>query len=108
MAELERSLVYTNLNYTWTFYGLQVFHFAIAGGFGSFGLFLAVLLNVGTGYAIAAFVAVCAALIILQWRKPANYLPDLFLAMVAPTDLTPATDDEITWDFPIPREALRR
>jgi hypothetical protein len=105
---LERNLVYTNLGYTWTFYGLHVMQFAIAGFLGAISFTVCVVFGLNIGYAIAAFLAACAALVILQWRKPTNYLPDLLMAMVAPTDLTPAADDDVTWEFPIPREALRK
>jgi hypothetical protein len=106
--DLETAPVFKNLNYNWSFYGLQLFHFAIAGVLGTVTLFASVLIGFNLLYAVAIFLAASAGLAALQWRKPAHYLPDLFLTLVLPRHLTCLVDDDITWPFPVAPEDLRR
>lgn len=106
--ELERALVLKNLNYKWSFYGLQLFHFAIAGAFGTVILFLSVLVGFNMLFAIAFFVAACSGLAILQWRRPETYIPDLLLLLILPRHLSCLHDDDATWPFPVAREDLWR
>lgn len=106
--DLDRAVVYHNLAWSWSFYGLRLYHFAASGGLSMVVLLFAVLFGFNMLYGIAFFLAANVGLAILQWRKPQDYLPDLINYVVLPRHLTCLEDDDITYPFPVSREEALR
>ena len=100
--------VYKNLNYKWSWRGLQMFHFGIAGGLAFVVQFVCVLVGANLMYAVAFFGAAVAALALLQWRKSDTYIPDLINLALLPRHLTCLDDDPLTHPFPVSRCELSK
>lgn len=103
---LDVEIVYQSLNYRWSFHGLEVSHFLLAGGVTMLVFFMSIPLGYSTLYGVVFFVAACSALAVVQWRKPHDYLSELFDLVTQPRQLNCLDDDAYSAVFPVAHEEL--
>ncbi|MFC1609853.1 hypothetical protein ACFL6C_02755 [Myxococcota bacterium] len=106
--ELQEAVVFQNLQWEWSFYGLTLLHFAMAGSLSVLVLLGGVIFGYSLLYGVAFFAAISAGLAIVQWRKPADYIPSLLSYLAMPRHLTCLEDDVTTWPFAVAPEELTR
>ncbi|MFH1810562.1 MAG: hypothetical protein ABIJ09_17605 [Pseudomonadota bacterium] len=103
---LDGELIFQGLTYRWSFHGLQLGHFSLAGGLTMVVFFLGIFLDFNILYGFAFFAAACMALVVIQWRKPPDYLGELYDLATLPRHLTALDDDPWTVPFPVAPEDL--
>lgn len=102
-VDLERTPVFRNLDYQWSWYGLSFadIPWVIIPG--------AVIINFGVVFdtnMLWAFVAMAGsavALVILKWRKPEGYVQSLIHLAFSPRRLSHKARDKNLYQFPLPR-----
>jgi len=102
--EIWEEPVFQNLHYRWSFAGLYVEHLIAAGLPGVLVFYANVLFGTSLIWFPITFFASAFAILVLQWRKPPEYMKELLQVVTMQKHYTHVVDDSETLPFPISQE----